>query len=91
MIRDSLADFLSLAMSAEAVEFFLMPYLPVGIRSCIWVSIFLCSSLAGFFGILFVPKSSLVSRGSNITGWNAPRLGAMSWEVFSLASCFVVQ
>ena len=91
MFRDSLTDFLSLEMSAQAVEVFLMPYLPVGIRSCIWVSIFLCSSLVGFFGILFVPKGSLVSQGSETLGGTTTRLLEISWEVLSIPYCFVIQ
>ena len=59
--------------------------------SCNLVWHFICEKNLGFFGLLFVPKGSLVSQVSNITGWTAPRLGAMSWEVFSLTSCLVVQ
>ena len=91
MVRDSLADFLSLAISARAAEIFLPPDLIGGICSCHRVDIFLRSHMAGFFRLSLFPKGSLFSRGSEILWGTAPRLREMSWEVFSLPSCLVVQ
>ena len=45
------------------------------------------SSVGGLFRIFLVPKDSLLSWGSKIIGVAAPRLQAMSWEVFSLTAC----
>ena len=56
----------------------------IGVSSYIRVAISLCSSLEGFYRLFLVPKDSLFSRGSKILREIAPRLQAMSWEVFSL-------
>ena len=48
------------------------------------------SSVGGLFCIFLVPKGSLFSRGSKILGGTDPHLWGMSWELFSLPSCFVV-
>ena len=40
---------------------------------------------------LLVPKVSLFSSGNEIIGGTAPHLQVISWEVFSLPFCFVVQ
>ena len=85
------ADFLSLAISAQAAEVFYPPDILGGIRSFCWVDILLFSRLAGFFGIFLVSKGSLFYRSSEILGGTDPRLRAMSWEFFSLTSCFVDQ
>ena len=43
-----------------------------------------CGDLLGFLSLV-----SLCQRGSKILGGTAPLLQVMSWEVFSLTSCFV--
>ena len=85
------ADFLLLAISVQAAEVFYSPDLLGGLRFCRRVDILLRSYLAGFFGIFLFPKGSLFSRGSKILGGAYPRLREMSWEFFSLTSCFFVQ
>ena len=86
-----LADFLSMEISVQSAGVFLTPDIIDGLFYCIRFALFLCSRLAGFFRLLLVPKGSLFSWISEILGGTAPRLRAMSWEVFSLPSCFIVQ
>ena len=91
MVRESSADFLSLDISVWAAEVSFPTNLLSGLRSCRRINLFLSSRLAGFFGILHVPKVSLFSRGSEILGGTAPCLRAMYWEFFSMPSCLVVR
>ena len=48
--------FLSLENSVPAAEVFFPPDLLGILRSCLWVYLFLHSCLAGFFGLLIIPK-----------------------------------
>ena len=79
MVRESLVDFLSLAVSAQAAEVFFPTNMFGGICSCRWFALFLHSRLAGLFGLLLVPKSFPVFLGSKILRGNAPRIRAMTW------------
>ena len=62
-----------------------------GLCFCCWVDILLRSCLTGFFGLLLVPKCYLFLRGSKILGGTALHLRMMSWKVFSLTFCIIVQ
>ena len=59
-----------------------------GLCSCWCIDLSLWSCLAGFFEILLIPKVYLFSQGSKILRGTALRLWVMSWEIFSLNSCF---
>ena len=63
MVRDSSADFLSMAISERAAEVFFPRNFIGGLRSCHRVALFLRSYLAGFFGVLLVPKRFPVFLG----------------------------
>ena len=89
MIRYSLADFLSLAIPARSAKVFLLPNMFGGLRSCFQVDLFLRSHMAGFFGLLLVPKFSLFYRGSKTLGGTDLFLQEIFWEVFSLPSCLL--
>ena len=91
MVRDFFSGFLSLTISAPAAEVYLPPNFIGGLRSCCRVALSLRYHLAGFFGILLVPKGPLVSRGFKILGGTASRLRSMSWGVFYLNSCLLIQ
>ena len=91
MIRDSSADFPSLAIPARSAKVFLPPNMFGGLRSCFQVDLFLLSCLAGFFGLLLVPNVSLFSRGSKTLGGTDLCPQEIFWEVFSLPPCLVFQ
>ena len=56
VVRDYLAYFLPLEISAQATDILLPPNLLCGIHYCLRVSLLLLSRLVGLFGILLVPK-----------------------------------
>ena len=90
-VPNLLADFISLAIFVRAAEVFLPPNIIGSISSFLLVALFLRSHMSSLFGLLLLPKGSLFSRGSKILGGDDPRLRVISWEVFYLPSCFVVQ
>ena len=86
------ANFLSLSISARAAEVFLPSDLFVNLRSCpkvvyIRPLVWRCSLQVI---VDSCPLLYLYGRGSKVLGRTASRLWAMSWEVFSLPSIFLV-
>ena len=69
------AEVLSLAWSVDH---------PGGICSYFCVSLFLHSCMEGLFRIFLNPKGPLFFGGYEVLRGTAPRLRAISWEVFSL-------
>ena len=62
-VRDYLADFLSLAISAQSDEVFFPPDIIGGLRYCRRGDLLFRSCMMGFFGILLVPKRFPVFLG----------------------------
>ena len=89
--RESLEGFFSIEIIAWAAESFLHPDLLCDLQSCRWVAFLLLSCLPGFSGLFPFPKGPLVYRGSKMLRGTAKRLQSMSWGVFSIYSCLVVQ
>ena len=63
IVKESLADFLSLVISAQAAEVFFPPYHLGVLGSCVRIALFLRSLMADFFGFLLVPKGFPVFFG----------------------------